>query len=149
MEAAASLDRGGSSMKGILCLVSLMVAQVPLAVEAVTCDGSNLAVTAVSVRSVSRTPYLHLYHVTATVTNVGNQAQAGNALQFVDVVQYGGRLDDRGIPPLAPGQSYTVDYTWPRSADAGSGTSPLDFRLRFVSPAQSCSPSNGRGGITV
>jgi hypothetical protein len=136
-------------MKGTLCLAALMAAQFPVAVAANTCDGSNLAVTAVSLRSVSRTPYLHLYHITATVTNVGSQAQAGNALQFVDVVQYGGRLDDRGIPPLAPGQSYTVSYVWPRSADAGSGTSPLDFRLRFVAPVQDCTPANAANGIRV
>jgi hypothetical protein len=138
-------------MKGSLWLVALMLAQVPVAAAAGTCSGSGLAVTAVSLRGVSRTPYLHLYRVSATVTNVGNQAQTGTALQFVDVVQYGGRLDDRGVPPLAPGQSYTVTYVWPRSADAGSRTSPLDFRLRFVSPspAENCSPSNGNGGITV
>lgn len=136
-------------MKRALSLIALALVQLPVTATASTCDGSNLAVTAVSLRSVSQTPYLHLYHVSATVTNVGNQAQAGNALQFVDVVQYGGRLDDRGIPPLAPGQSYTVNYVWPRSADAGAATSPLDFRLRFVAPAQLCNPSTGRSGITV
>jgi hypothetical protein len=131
-------------------LVFFTLAQIPIGAAAASCGGASLAVTGVSLQNVTRTPYLNLYHVTATVTNVGNQAQAGNALQFVDVVQYDARLDNRGIPPLAPGASYTVTYTWPRSSDAGTMTSPLDFRLRFLAAdeGQNCA-SKASAGITV
>jgi hypothetical protein len=114
-----------------------------------SCSGPDPSVTAVSVHAVTKTAYLNLYHVSATVTNRSNVAQPGDVLQFVDVVQYGGRLDDRGIPPLAPGQSYTVTYVWPRSSDAGTGTSPLDFRIRSVTASSQSCASEGGAGITV
>lgn len=130
--------------------LAILLASAPLsALAATNCDGPNPAVTSVSLRTVSHSPHLDFYHVTATVTNLGSQAQPGDALQFVDVVQYGGRLDDRGVPPLAPGQSYTVDYTWPRSADAGKMTSPLDFRMRTVTSSSSCTATKPVAGITV
>ena len=115
-----------------------------------TCDGANPTVTSVSLRNVSHTQYLNLYHVTATVTNTGSVPQSGDVLQFVDVMQYGGRLDDRGIPPLAPGESYTVSYVWPRSAQAGKWTSPLRFRMRPVtSGSNSCAARQSGAAITV
>ncbi len=127
--------------------ISLVVlAQIPLCVRA--CDGADPAITSVSLQAMTHTRYLDLYHVTATVKNVGSEAQAGNVMQFVDVGQYGRRLDDRGVPPLAPGQSYTVTYVWPRSTDAGRWTSPLDFHVRTVAPSQACTPAKG-GQITV
>lgn len=128
-------------------LAAFALASLPIGAAA-QCYGANPAVTSVAVRSVSHTPHLTLYHVSATVTNLGDAAQAGDVLQFVDVVQYGGRLDDRGIPPLGPGQSYTVNYIWPRSSDAGKWTSPLDFHLRNVSAATACS-QRPSAGITV
>jgi hypothetical protein len=114
------------------------------------CTGAQPAVV-VTLHGVTRTPYLNRYQINATVTNRGDQAQAGNTLQFLDVVYYGGRIDARGIPPLAPGQSYTVSYVWPRSVDAGLGTSPVDFRIRSISPlpANGCARSTGSAGITV
>lgn len=119
-----------------IALAAFVAAQLPGAALAASCGGPT--VTAVAVRSVTPTRYLNYYHVTATVTNRGDEAQAGNVLQFVDVNQYGDRLDDRGIPPLAPGQSYTVSYTWKRAVDAGQRTTPLEFSIRPVAP----SPSN-------
>jgi hypothetical protein len=124
-------------------LMLFAIAQLPMAAVAATCDGANLTVTHVIVASVTRTRYLKLYHVTATVTNVGNAAQPANMLQFTDVKQYGDRLDDRGIPPLGPNQSYTVSYTWRRAVDAGNWTTPLDFQIRPVAPmagAEACVP---------
>jgi hypothetical protein len=131
-----------------MSLVFFVLSLGPIAAAA--CSSASPAVTAVTLQSVTRTPYLNLYKVSATVTNSGGEAQSGDVLQFVDVVQYGGRLDDRGIPPLGPGQSYTVTYVWPRSADAGKLTSPLNFRIRYVGPsgAQSCTSSRS-SGITI
>jgi hypothetical protein len=129
-------------------LVLFLLSQIPIAGLAATCDGANPAITSVTLQGLTRTRHLDLYHVTATVTNLGSEAQPGNVLQFVDVSQYGARLDDRGVPPLGRGQSYTVSYVWPRSADAGKWTSPLDFRVRLVAPAQNCAAPK-TGGITV
>jgi hypothetical protein len=110
-------------------LVLWAFAQLPIGAGA-ACTSAGPEVATVSVRRVERTPYLNLYHVRVTVTNRANEAQAGKTLQFVDVVQYGNRLDDKGIPPLAPGESYSWTYVWKRSSDAGKGTTPLDFRYR-------------------
>ena len=110
-------------------LVLFAVAQLPIGAVA-ACTTPSPALATVAVQRVERTPYLNLYHVRVTVTNRGNQSQAGNALQFVDVTQYGDRLDDKGIPPLRPGESYSWTYVWKRSADAGSGTTPLNFHYR-------------------
>jgi|HubBroStandDraft_4_1064222.scaffolds.fasta_scaffold00004_90 hypothetical protein len=138
-------------MNSIAATLVLAIATTPVAALAAgTCDGANPTVTSVSLRAISHTAHLNLYHVTATVTNLGGQAQPGDVLQFVDVVQYGGRLDDRGVPPLAPGESYTVSYIWPRSSDAGAWTSPLDFRVRPITAFQSSNcAARKSGGITV
>ncbi len=109
--------------------VLFAVAQLPIGAFA-ACTTSGAKVAAVAVQTVSHTPYLNLYHVRVTVTNRGSHSQSGNVLQFVDVTQYGDRLDDKGIPPLAPGESYSWTYVWKRSAEAGSGTTPLNFRYR-------------------
>jgi len=116
-------------------LAVFVAAQLPGVAAAASCGPT---VTAVTVHSVTPTRYLNYYRVVATVTNRGDQAQAANVLQFVDINQYGDRLDDRGIPPLAPGQSYTVSYTWRRAVDAGKLTTPLDLRIRPVVPSSDC-----------
>jgi hypothetical protein len=107
--------------------------------------------TSVSVHSVTKTRFLNEYRVVGTVTNVGGAMQGSNVLQFVDINQYGSRLDDRGVPPLAPGQSYSVAYVWNRSVDAGNWTTPLSFHLRGVAPLpvslNDCNPANDRYDI--
>lgn len=117
-----------------IALAVFVAAQLPGIAIAASCGPT---VTAVSVQSMSSTRYLNYYHVTATVTNRGDAGQAGNVLQFIDVNQYGSRLDDRGVPPLAPGQSYTITYVWKRAEDAGKWTTPLDFSVRPVAPSPS------------
>ena len=123
------------------------LALIPIGVRA-ACDGAHPAITSVTLRGLTKTRYLDLYHVSATVTNLGNEPQGGDVLQFVDVNQYGRRLDDRGIPPLEPGQSYTIAYVWPRSVEAGKLTSPLYFRIRSAAQAEACTPARG-DGITI
>lgn len=115
-----------------IALAVFVAAQLPGMALAASCGGPT--VTAVTVQSMNSTRYLNYYHVTATVTNRGDAAQAGNVMQFIDVNQYGDRLDDRGVPPLAPGQSYTITYVWKRAVDAGKWTTPLDFRIRPIAP---------------
>ncbi len=116
-----------------IALAAFVAAQLPGIAIAASCGGPT--VTAVMVQSVTSTRYLNYYHVTATVKNRGDEAQAGNVLQFIDVTQYGDRLDDRGVPPLAPGHSYTITYVWKRAVDAGKLTTPLDFRMRPIAPS--------------
>lgn len=112
-----------------VALVLFAAAQLPISAFA-ACTISSPRVAAVAVQRVEHTPYLNLYHVRVTVTNYANQSQPGNVLQFLDVTQYGDRLDDKGIPPLAGGESYSWTYVWKRSAQAGSGTTPLNFHYR-------------------
>jgi hypothetical protein len=126
-------------------LAVFVAAQLPGAAIAASCGPS---VTAVAVHRVTPTRYLNYYHVTATVTNRGDEAQAANVLQFVDVNQYGDRLDDRGVPPLAPGQSYTITYTWKRAVDAGRWTTPLEFSIRPVAPLPANDCVGASSGIT-
>jgi hypothetical protein len=123
-------------------LAIFAVAQIPIGVSAANCLAGSPEVATVAIQRVDRLPNLNLYHVRVTVTNRGNETQAGNTLQFVDVTQYGDRLDDKGVPPLGPGESYSWTYVWKRSADAGKGTTPLNFRYRLYQPYQSSQLSN-------
>jgi len=133
-----------------MSIATLALALAPLTAAA-QCNGPKPAVTSVRLSGVSKGRYLNFYHVTATVINVGDEAQAGNLLQLLDVVQYGGRLDARGVPPLAPGQSYSITYVWPRSSDAGTLTSPLNFRIHSPDPpaTANCNQARPSAGITV
>ncbi len=130
----------------------VLAAQLPIGTSAATCAGADTAIARAAVEHVIHTRYLNFYHVAVTVTNVGTQTQSGSVLQFADMAQYGIRLDDRGIPPLAAGQSYTAHYVWKRSNDAGAGTTTLDFHVRFVSPnppgAEDCNRSNDYASVT-
>jgi len=134
-----------------VALAAFALAQLPGVAVAGACGGAGPTITSVTLQSMTPSRYLNYYHVTATVTNRGDQAQAGNVLQFVDVNQYGDRLDDRGVPPLAVGQSYTISYVWKRAVDAGKWTTPLDFSIRPVVPtplSNDCSPANVSSSIT-
>ncbi len=127
----------------IVSAVLLLPALLPLAAPASTCAGANPAVTSAVVESVVPSGHLNQYHIQGTVTNLGAQGQPANTLQFVDI--YGGasqeRLNDRGIPPLKPGQTYHFGYVWNRSLDAGQNSTTLEFRVRMVQ-GTNCNPGN-------
>lgn len=134
-----------------VALAAFVLAQLSGVAVAGACGGAGPTITSVTLQSMTPSRYLNYYHVTATVTNRGDQAQAGNVLQFVDVNQYGDRLDDRGVPPLAVGQSYTISYVWKRAVDAGRWTTPLDFSVRPVAPTSlgnNCIPASVSSRIT-
>jgi hypothetical protein len=131
----------------ILSILFFVVAQSALSAPAAMCAGANPAITSVGVKNVTSNGSLNEYHIEGTVTNLGSSGQSRNTLQFVDIWQYGVHMDDRGIPPLAPGQSYKFGYVWQRNAGAGSGTTSLDFRMRMVS-GSNCNPGNGNYHIT-
>jgi subtilase family serine protease len=119
----------------------------PAAVPAATCAGANPAITSVSVKNVTGNGQLNTYHIVATVTNLGSQAQASNTLQFVDIYAETDKHDNRGIPPLAAGHSYTFGYDWQRSVDAGKGTTTVYLQMH-MRQGSDCNPANGKNSIT-
>ena len=86
-----------------------------------------LAVTA-AFQNMTTDGKMNYYHVAATVKNNGS-SQPSNTKQFVDVYLHKEKLDAKGIPPLAQDGVFTYVYTWKRSADAGSATTPLTFAI--------------------
>lgn len=134
-----------------MAVIGFVLAQTAPAAAA-TCAGADPAITSVAVKSVARNGLLDRYTLVGTVTNVGSEAQASNVLQFVDIYQYGRKLDSRSIPPLPAAESRTFSFIWPRSSDAGRGTTTLDFRLDLRAPMppgrEACNPSNGTYRLT-
>ena len=133
----------------ILALVAL--SQIPTAASA-HCYGADTAITEVVVQYVTHTRYANVYHIEATIANVGGQSQSSNVLQFIDVSQYGVRLDAGGIPPLAVGAQHKFSYIFIRSRDAGANTTTLNFSVRFVQPNppgfQDCNRHNDHADVT-
>ncbi|MFZ0575843.1 MAG: hypothetical protein WA304_10815 [Candidatus Cybelea sp.] len=119
----------------IIILTAVLLAQLSVNAAAAGCAGADPAITSVRVQSVTNDGSLNHYTLVGRVTNLGNQRQASNVLQFVDIYQDATRLEDRGVPPLAPGQSYPFSYVWQRASDAGKNTTTFDFRLRMTSPS--------------
>jgi subtilase family serine protease len=131
-----------------MSIVVFLFAQTGVAAVAATCAGANPAITKVAVQSVTSDGKLNNYHIVGTVANFGSQTQPSNTLQFVDIWQYGVRLDAKSIRPLAPGQSATFSYLWRRSTDAARGTSTLNFRIR-MEQGSDCNPANGSYNLTL
>lgn len=129
-------------------IVALLLAQTGTAAVAAACAGANPAITAVAVRNVTSDGKLNNYHIVGTVTNLGGAGQPSNTLQFVDIWQYGIKLDDKGIPPLGPGQSASFSYVWQRSVEAARGTTVLNFRIR-MEQGSDCNPGNGTYNLTL
>jgi subtilase family serine protease len=128
-------------------VILFALALAPLGAPAATCAGPNSAITSVAVKNVTSNGLTNQYHIVGTVTNLGSQAQASSTLQFVDIYVDRQKRDDRGIPPLRPGESYQFGYTWTRSIHAGTGTTTAYFRIRMVSGAD-CNRANGTNSVT-
>jgi hypothetical protein len=124
-----------------------ILALAPAAASAATCGGPNPAITSAVVKSVTNSGGINTYHIAGRVTNLGGQAQASNTLQFVDIYIDRQKRNDRGIPPLAPGQGYTFGFDWSRSSDAGPGTTTVRFQMRTVQ-GSNCNPANGSNSVT-
>ncbi|HLY01692.1 MAG TPA: CARDB domain-containing protein [Candidatus Cybelea sp.] len=135
-----------------LILTAVLLAGLCTDGAAATCAGADPAIVSVKVQNVAGNGSVNHYTLVGRVTNLGNRKQASNVLQFVDIYQNGTRLEDRGVPPLAPGQSYTFSYDWQRAMDAGSGTTTLHFSLRMTSPSppgnEDCNPGNNTSSVT-
>jgi hypothetical protein len=124
-----------------------ILALAPPAASAASCGGANPAITSVVVKNVTNSGSINTYHLMGTVTNLGSQAQPSNTLQFADIYIDGQKRNDRGIPPLAPGQTYNFGFDWSRSSDAGPGTTTVRFRIRMVQGSD-CDPANGSNSVT-
>lgn len=134
-------------------LLTVLLGTMLLAQNA-ACSGADPAIISVRVASDSLQGGNTIYHLTGIVQNVGKAKQASNVLQFVNVDIGGtGKVDTRGIPPLAPGQRYTFGYDFKRSSDAGTGSSRLHFKLDFRQPSppgsQDCNTGNDEFTLRV
>jgi subtilase family serine protease len=133
-------------------ILVVLLAALSANAAAASCTGADPAITSIKVQNVANDGSVNHYTLVGRVTNLGSQKQASNVLQFVDIYQNGTRLEDRGIPPLAPGQSYTFSYVWQRAADAGSNTTTFNFSIRITSPSppgnEDCNLANDRYNLT-
>jgi subtilase family serine protease len=133
-------------------LTAIFLAQLSANAGAAGCAGADPAIVSAKVQNVAGNGSVNHYTLVGKVTNLGSVKQASNVLQFVDIYQNGTRLEDRGVPPLAPGQSYTFSYDWQRASDAGKGTTTMQFRLRMTSPSppgsEDCNPGNDTYSVT-
>jgi len=126
-------------------VAALLLCAQPMPSFAGTCMGADPAVVSVVVAGMRTDGSLNYYTLRAKVVNLGRVGQASNTLQFVDIYKGSMKKDSRGIPPLRAGQSYTFDYVTTRSAEAGSGSSALAFRMDVRGPSskQDCNTGNG------
>jgi len=133
-------------------LTAVLLAGLSANGAAAGCAGADPAIVSVKVQNVTNNGSANHYTLVGRVTNLGTAKQASNVLQFVDIYRNGTRLEDRGVPPLAAGQSYTFSYDWQRASDAGTGTTTMRFSLRMTSPSppgnQDCNPGNDTYNVT-
>ena len=127
--------------------ISLSLVMLPGQSDAMSCTGADPAVVSVAVTGMQSDGNLNHYSLSAKVANLGRVAQAASTLQFVDIYKGSTKLDSRGIPPLRAGQTFTFTYVSMRSAQAGSKTTALSFRMNVRRPSlpgtQDCNTGNG------
>lgn len=126
----------------ILTLALFAAMLISAAPAAAGCVGSNPAMTDVRVQSVVPERRAMRWTLAGTVENLGTQSQPLNVLQSVAIFAYGQKLDQRSIPPLRAGQTFSFIYPYVRAVDAGKGTTTLDFRIEMTQ-GQNCNPANG------
>ncbi|MGA8535568.1 MAG: hypothetical protein WB615_15780 [Candidatus Tumulicola sp.] len=133
-------------------ILAFALASASAAPAVAACAGVDLAISPVTVKNVTQANGMNHYTLSGTVSNVGGQAQASNALQFVDIYQKPTeKLDSKSIPPLRPGESHSFSYVMLRSSEAGNGTTTLHFQLDFrqpMLPAADCDTSNDHTSVT-
>ncbi len=96
---------------------------------------SDVAITSAKLKSIVPNGPVSLVNVAITVKNVGRLRQPGNTLQSVFIYQSEIKTSSKGIPPLAPGQTYSFIYSFQRSSEAPPHTTPLQLKLVVASPA--------------
>jgi hypothetical protein len=92
-------------------------------------QAGQVAITSAVVKSTTASGAIRTVNVAVTVTNRGSAKEPSNVLQSVVTVQDGTKTGTKGIPPLAPGASYTFVYSFQRAAGAHPGSTRLTFHL--------------------
>jgi hypothetical protein len=77
---------------------------------------------------------VNIYRIGVTIENLGKGNQADNALDSVVMYQQGEKTDEKGLKPLAAGDSQTVFFTYQRSGGPRRGTTNLRFRIAVTQP---------------
>jgi hypothetical protein len=98
-------------------------------VPASAAQPGQVAITSAALKSTSVSGAIRTVNVAVTVTNHGSAKEPSNVLQSVVTVQDGTKTGTKGIPPLAPGASYTFVYSFQRAVGARPGSTRLTFRL--------------------
>ena len=93
------------------------------------------AISSVMVERTTQDGALNDYQLRINVVNSGGASQAGNVLQSVDIFRNGTKVDQKGVPPLKAGGSYSFVYSFSRNSDAAERSTTFTFRM---DPGQSC-----------
>jgi subtilase family serine protease len=121
---------------------------------AAACTGANPAIVTVQPRLASTDENnVNHYEIAVTVQNLGTMKQAGNVLDSVTMRQDSTKVDQKGLQPLAPGQSQTVVFNVARAAGAANGSTHLHFAIKFTQPLppgdEDCNSDNGAQSLNI
>jgi hypothetical protein len=103
-----------------------------LAMTSGACAGPTI--TSAVASEVGNNGDLTTYDVAIRVKNAGSAAEPSSLLQSVEVFQDATKVDQKGTPPLAAGQSATVHYRFTRSSEAEARSTHLHFTLKLADP---------------
>ena len=126
-------------MTGILALATL------LAAADGACSGAAPVITSVTSHVAADGGSVDDFILHVTVANRGTQGQPANVLQSVSVYQNGGKVNEKGIPPLAAGASYAFDQSFQRSDESRAHTTRFAFRLHADKNASASCYGDGSG----
>ncbi len=112
------------------------------------CAGALPAISSVAVDRTTQVGEINDYTLRVSVLNRGDLSQAGNVLQSVDIYRDGTKVDQKGVPPLKAGGTYTFLYSFQRNSDAGDGTTTFTFRMD-PRTANGCDSSGDRYDLSV
>jgi len=112
------------------------------------CPGADPAITNVTTSLAAGTD-VNTYTLDVTITNLGSVRQPSNTLQSVVIYLDGQKKDEKGLPPLGPGKTYSFPYLVHRNADAARGSTAVRLRLVQTQPAGACSDSNDTKRIVI
>ncbi|MBC5810638.1 MAG: hypothetical protein GIW95_07290 [Candidatus Eremiobacteraeota bacterium] len=98
------------------------------------CSGADPAIASVTSSLLGNVGSVNRYRLAVTVQNRGSKKQSSNVLQSVVMFQNAWKTDTKGIPPLRPGQSYTANFTFQRSAEADEHSTRFRFEIQFRQP---------------
>jgi hypothetical protein len=100
------------------------------------CAATYPVITSVAVQNVMPDAGVNQYTIRVSVMNRGQNSQASNALQSVQIYQDATKVGEKGIPPLKAGGTYAFPYRFTRNSDAADGTTNLVFRLDRQAPGE-------------